>query len=410
MQPKALPAKNTAVATTVHIEKLVYGGEGLGRMDGQVVLVPFVLPGEDISTAVARVKNGLLRGSALGVIQAAPERIIPRCEYFGTCGGCHYQHATYAFQLDQKRHILRETLRRVGKVDYEGDIQLISGDPWFYRNRIQLHFAEGASGFYEAGSHKLCGIDHCYISSPKLLEVIHQLSKAVTRPEWPAFLRSIELFTNETDIQLTVTDSPCPIAARFFEWCRTFIPSLTGDPIRYTAAGHDFQISRRSFFQVNRHLLDALVEEVIGSASGNDAVDLYAGVGLFSLPLSKRFRGVAAVERGGAAFRDLEQNATQSTGNLRAVRSLAEEFLEKLESAPDLIVADPPRAGLDGAVTDNLLRIRSPKLTLVSCDPATMARDLKKLLTAYSIERLTLIDLFPQSYHFETVVHLKTPI
>jgi 23S rRNA (uracil1939-C5)-methyltransferase len=407
MQSKALSVKNTAPVTTVHIEKLVYGGEGLGRIGGHVVLVPFVLPGEDVSTTVARVKNGLLRGYPLEVLSAAPQRIVPRCEYFGTCGGCHYQHAAYALQLEEKRQILRETLRRVGKIEYEGDIQLISGDPWFYRNRIQLHFFERASGFHKTGSHELCAIDHCYVSSPKLVEVIHQLSKAVTRPEWPAFLRSAELFTNETEVQLTVIDSACSVAARFFDWCRTFIPSLTGDPMRYNAAAHEFRISRRSFFQVNRYLIDALVEEVIGRTEGSEAIDLYAGVGLFSLPLAKRFQRVVAVERGGSAFRDLEQNATQTGGNLHAVRSSAEAFLETLESTPDLIVADPPRAGLDRTVTDNLLRIKPEKLILVSCDPATMARDLKKLLAAYRMERLTLIDLFPQTYHFETVVHLR---
>lgn len=406
MHSKARSENQTATAT-VRIEKLVYGGDGLGRIDGQVVLVPFVLPQEEVSITTARVKSGLLRGSALAVLEPAPDRIVPRCEYFGTCGGCHYQHANYNFQLEQKRQILLETLRRVGGINYDGEIQLISGDPWFYRNRIQLHFAERASGFHKAGSHDLCAIDHCYTASPKLVEAITQLSKAVTRPEWPAFLRSVELFTNEGEVQLTVVDSACSIAARFFEWCSTFLPSLTGGPIQYNAAGHDFQIGRRSFFQVNRYLIDALVEEVVGKAEGNEAIDLYAGVGLFSLPLSKRFQKVTAVERGRSAFRDLERNAGQIGTNLRVIFSSAEESLSAVESAPDLIVADPPRAGLDSAVTSELLRIRAATLILVSCDPATMARDLKKLLSIYRIARLTVIDLFPQTYHFETVVHLE---
>lgn len=407
MESTALPENNNKTATTVRIEKLVYGGEGLGRVDGQVVLVPFVLPGEEVSITTSRVKNGLLRGSALEVLEPAPERIVPRCEYFGTCGGCHYQHAEYGLQLEQKRRILLETLRRMGGITYEGEIRLISGDPWFYRNRIQLHFAERAAGFHKSGSHDLCAIDHCYISSPKLIEVIAELSKAVKRREWPAFLQSLELFTNETEVQLTVIDSACPVAGRFFEWCSTFVPSVTGNPIRYAAAGHEFQISRRSFFQVNRHLINALVEEVIGSVHGNSAVDLYAGVGLFSLPLSRRFQVVTAVERGGSALRDLERNAMQMETNLHVVRSSAEEFLATLENKPDLIVADPPRAGLDRAVTGELLRILPERLILVSCDPATMVRDLKHLLGVYRVEQLTLIDLFPQTYHFETVVHLE---
>lgn len=407
MPPRTLSKPDSSGGTTVRIEKLVYGGEGLGRIDGQVVLVPFVLPREEVSMNASRVKNGLLRGSVLRILESAPERIVPRCEYFGVCGGCHYQHAEYAFQLEQKCQILRETLRRVGGINYDDEIPAISGDPWFYRNRIQLHFAKGALGFHKAGSHDLCGIDHCYISSPTLVEVIAALRQAVTRPEWPDFLQSVELFTNETDVQLTVVDSTRPVAARFFDWCRSFLPSLTGEPINYSTAGHCFQIGRRSFFQVNRHLIDALVEEVIGSASGSAAVDLYAGVGLFSVPLSTRFQQVTAVERGRSAFDDLERNATQANGNLEAVRAAAEEFLAKLENTPDLIVADPPRAGLNHVITGELLRLKPANLTLVSCDPTTMARDLKKLLTAYHVERLTLIDLFPQTYHFETVVHLR---
>jgi len=394
-------------AATVRIEKLVYGGEGLGRIDGQVVLAPFVLPHEEVSITTERVKSGLLRGSSLKVLQAAPERVVPRCEYFGTCGGCHYQHAQYEFQLAQKRAILLETLRRGGGINYEGDISIISGDPWFYRNRIQLHFADARSGFHEAGSHELCAVDHCYIASPVLVDAIAKLGSAVSRREWPSFLRSLEVFTNGTDIQLTVVDSSRPVAARFFEWCGTFLPSLVSGPMQYAAAGHNFRISRGSFFQVNRFLIDALVQEVTGIAEGRQAVDLYAGVGLFSLALSKRFQVVVAVERSGAAFRDLECNAAENGANIRATRASAEEFLHGLDDAPDLIVADPPRAGLDREVTGELLRLRPEKLKLVSCDPATLARDLKKLLTAYRIERIALVDLFPQTYHFETVVHLE---
>ncbi len=408
MPSRTLSKPDTSAGVTVHIEKLVYGGEGLGRIDGQVVLVPFVLPREEVSIKASRVNNGLLRGSVLKILEPAPERIVPRCEYFGICGGCHYQHAEYSFQLEQKRQILYETLRRVGGVNYDDEIRLIRGEPWFYRNRIQLHFVNSSLGFHKADSHDLCAIDHCYISSPKLVEAIAGLRQAVARPEWPDFLQSLELFTNETDVQLTVVDSTRPVAARFFDWCRSFLPSLTGDPIQYAAAGYSFQIGRRSFFQVNRHLIDTLVEEVIGSAQcGGEAIDLYAGVGLFSVPLSKRFEKVTAVERGRSAFHDLERNATQTNGNLGVVRAPAEEFLAKLENAPDLIVADPPRAGLDHLVTAELLRLKPANLTLVSCDPTTMARDLKKLLTAYRIERLTLSDLFPQTYHFETVAYLK---
>src|ERR1035438_9522809 len=399
--------RTTAVPIDVEIEKLVYGGEGLARIDGQVVFVPFSLPGERVTITPHRVKNGLLRASRPAVITASPERVAPRCEYFYECGGCQYQHSDYRFQLPQKVSILRETLQRLAGLRYEGEIAAIDGDPWFYRNRIQLHFANGRSGFHKAGSLDVCGIDHCYISSPLLAEAIKKLDRAVREPQWPAFLRSLELFTNETQIQLTVLDTNRPVAARFFEWCATFLPSLAPGAIEYAAAGHVFQISRGSFFQVNRFLVDALVNEVIGQETGGRAVDLYAGVGLFSLSLAASFERVDAVERGGPACRDLESNASKASARIGTNRRTAEDFLRELKDTPDLIVADPPRAGLGPEATAEILRILPGKLTLVSCDPATLSRDLKVLLGGYQIERLTLVDLFPQTYHFETVVHLR---
>jgi 23S rRNA (uracil1939-C5)-methyltransferase len=399
------PSKQAATLE-VNVEKLVYGGAGLARVEGQVMLIPYVLPHERVATSPERMKEGLLRGNPLEILQPAPQRVIPRCEYFANCGGCHYQHADYSFQLEQKQAILRETLQRLGGLAFDGEIQVLSGHPWNYRNRIQLHFKNGETGFHKAGSHALCSIDHCYISSPLLVEVIQKLHRAAKETPWPDFLRSLEVFTNGTDVQLSIMDSVRPVAARFFEWCGTFLPSLVSGAIEYQAAGQKYRISRGSFFQVNRFLMDGLVAEVLGESRGGHAVDLYAGVGLFSLPLAQRFTTVQAVERGGPAHRDLEWNASQSHASVQPVKASAEEFLRAMSKPPDLIVADPPRAGLGKEATAELLRIRSPHLTLVSCDPATLARDLKRLLEAYRIHRLTLVDLFPQTYHFEVVAHL----
>ncbi|HEY3938619.1 MAG TPA: class I SAM-dependent RNA methyltransferase [Bryobacteraceae bacterium] len=397
------------VTNTADVEKLVYGGEGLARQDGQVVLIPFVLPGEKVSITTSRVKTGLLRGSLVELVEASPERIAPRCEYFADCGGCHLQHAGYAFQLEQKSAILRETLRRIGGISYEADIPILSAEPWFYRNRVQLHFEDRKCGFHRAGSHDIRPIEHCEIAAPVLVDAIRTLQTAAKRPEWPRFLRSLEIFTNGSQIQLNVLDSNRPVAVRFFEWMKTLLPAMADGTIEYQAAGHTFRIGRGSFFQTNRFLIDALVNEVVASARGDQAIDLYAGVGLFSLPLARRFRLVDAVERGGSAFRDLEWNAIQGgSTNITPRRASAEEFLRGLDGAPEWIVADPPRAGLGPDATAELLRLKPARLTIVSCDPTTLARDLRKLTTGgFQIARLTLVDLFPQTYHFETVAHLE---
>ncbi len=393
----------------VQIEKLVQGGEGLARMDGQVVLSPYVLPGETVSVTTKRVKNGLLRGSEPEVIAPAADRIDPRCEYFADCGGCHLQHAAYDFQLAQKRAILLETLQRIGGVRYDSEVALVSGEPWFYRNRIQLHFEHGKVGFHRAGSHEVRSIDHCYIASPLLVEVIAKLREAAKRPEWPRFLRSLELFTNENDLQINVVDSTRPVAARFFDWLKILLPSFAAGAIEYRTGAGNYQISRGSFFQTNRFLIDALIDEALLDAAGKHVIDLYAGVGLFSVPLAKRFAQVDAVERGGPAFRDLEWNAARNeTANLQPRRAAAEDFLRDFEEPADFVVADPPRAGLGKETTNQLVHLKPPRLTIVSCDAATLARDLRTLLAgSYGLKRLTLIDLFPQTYHFEIVAHLE---
>ncbi len=383
MVPFRLP-----IQETLTIEKLVYGGEGLSRLDTKVVLTPFVLPGEMVRAEIDRAKNDLWRGRLIEVLQPSPARIAPGCPYFERCGGCQYQHIDYPFQLQQKGEILREVLRRVGKIEFAGEIAMTSGEPWQYRNRVQLHIEGGKVGYFAQGSRELCPIDHCPIASPKLNEVIGNLNQL----NLGGVSAAVELFTNETEVQVNVVD-------RVPRSALSALASLgVTTPIQYGA----FRVSRNSFFQVNRLLVDRLVECAIGDASGQWAVDLYAGVGLFSVKLAERFAKVTAVESGGSSFRDLEHNFAQP-----AMKANVEDYLAALDETPDFILADPPRAGLGKLVVKELARIRAPRLTIVSCDPATLARDLHGLIAEnYRIEKVTLVDLFPQTFHLETVVEL----
>jgi 23S rRNA (uracil1939-C5)-methyltransferase len=391
----------------VTIEKLVYGGEGLARIDGQVVLAPFVLPGEAVEIATANKRGGVLRGSLLNIETPSPHRIAPDCPYFSKCGGCQYQHADYAYQLEQKVEVLREVLRRIGKLE-AGDIGVVSGPEWGYRNRVQLHFDNGKLGLLEAGSHRLCAIERCPIASPRLNENIAALAGMVRDRRWPRFLRSLELFTNETETQVNVLESGQPVARRFFEWCAERIPGSQAPALEYPAAGMQFRVGPRSFFQVNRHLIDELVTLVVPQAPGETALDLYAGVGLFALPLAKRFAQVTAVESGGGAVDDLRHNAERAGVQVNAVKNDTETFLASCEGPVDLVVADPPRAGMGKRVLAELNRIRPKSLVIVACDPSTLARDLAVLVASgFRIEAATLVDLFPQTYHLEVVVRLN---
>jgi len=375
------------------IEKLVYGGEGLARLDGKVVLVPFVAPGEQVRAEVERVKNDLFRGRVIQVVSPGPARIVAACPYFLRCGGCQFQHLDYATQVQQKIAALREVLRRVGKIEYAGDVDTITGEPWHYRNRIQLHMERGALGYFEHASRRLCEIESCPISSPALSRAISALNSR--RPELGSYTGDVELFSNETETQVSVLERAPRSVFSIFESIGT------SAPIDYQG----FRVSRNSFFQVNRFLVERLVETTLAEHTGETAVDLYAGVGLFSKALAGRFRSVTAVESGRSAHRDLVHNLGETVAS---ENTTVEEYLARLESRPDLMLADPPRAGLGKRVVAELARVQAPALAIVSCDPATLARDLQGLIASgYRIEKLTLVDLFPQTFHLETVVQLR---
>lgn len=392
----------------ITFEKLVYGGDGLGRLDGRVVLAPYVLPGERILAEAEQEKPGLVKARALEVLEPAPERVPAPCPYFGRCGGCHYQHAPYAFQLAAKRAILEEGLRRIGNIEPPAEIGILSGEPWEYRNRAQLHIEGGRLGYREARSRRLCAIERCPISSPRLNQVIGALNRMLRDSRWPRFVRTIEVFTDEAQVQLNVTDTAQPVARRFFDWCAEQIEGFVPGALDYQGR---FRVSGNSFFQVNRFLLDALVAAAVPKQGGETALDLYAGVGLFALALGNLFRAVTAVESGAAAARDLAFNAERAgRPNVRPWQGTTEAYLSTLENAPDFVLADPPRAGLGKAAVRRLGELRPRALTIVACDPATLARDLAGLVASgYRIEQITLVDLFPQTFHLETVVRLALP-
>jgi 23S rRNA (uracil1939-C5)-methyltransferase len=388
------------------VEKLVYGGDGLARLDGRVVFTPFVLPGERILARAEQEKPGLVRARTVEVLEAAPHRVAAPCPVYGRCGGCHYQHAPYDFQLVSKRAILVEAIERLGKITPPEEIAVVSAEPYGYRNRVQLHVEEKRLGYREARSHSLCAVAACPVGSPKVNQAIAALAQMQRDWRWPRFIKSLEVFTDETQVQINVLETDRPVARRFFDWCAQQIPGLVEGALDYRG---EFRVSSNSFFQVNRFLIDQLVSIAVEGAEGDTALDLYAGVGLLSMPLARKFREVTAVESGAGAVRDLQFNAERAgLGNLLSVAQTAEEHLAQLAKTPDFVVLDPPRTGLGKAVVARLTELRPRQITIVACDPATLSRDLAGLVTAgYRVDAMTLVDLFPQTYHLETVVRLS---
>ena len=418
----------------ITIEKLVYGGDGLAHHDGSTVFVPFVLPAERISAAAIEQKKKFVRARIERVLEPAPGRAAAPCPHFGICGGCHYQHMAYEAQLNYKTEILRETLRRLGHIDWQGEIATHPSPPWGYRNRAQWKIrgaAEAGSsigiGYFRANSTALCPVQECAILSPLLLKTLLVFRTALAQRAMPPELREIEVFAGANDTKLLVTATFVrfpPRRQKIADMFRQIAPEIESllfhDPnsermeldgpgfVECEAGGATFRVSHLSFFQVNRFLLSGLADHVAETADrGRLALDLFSGVGLFSVPLANRFERVIAVESNPAATRDLESNAT-GKGAIEIRNMDAEGFLASFRQAPDVVVLDPPRAGLTPKTTKHLARIAPQCIAYVSCEPPTLARDLAGLTKAgYEIASVHLFDLFPQTFHIESVVGLR---
>lgn len=418
----------------ITIEKLIYGGDGLAHHDGSTIFVPYVLPAERISAAPLEQKKKFVRARVERMIEASPERAAPRCPHFGVCGGCHYQHIPAGAQLHYKVEILRETLRRIGGIEWQGEITAHASPPWGYRNRAQWKVraletdaAEErlAIGYFRASSTALCEVEDCAVLSPLLLKTLLALRGALAAGKLPRGLREIEAFSGANDSKLLLTATFAGLPSRAAEVAKTIreiVPEtesvLLHDPgrermeldgpgfVEYEAAGMAYRVGHFSFFQVNRFLCDELASVVTANEEGGLALDLFAGVGLFALPLAKRFSHVVAVESNPAASRDLEANA-RGSGALEIRTADVEQFLGKYKGKPDLAVLDPPRAGLTPGAIAGLAKAAPARITYVSCEPPTFGRDLKALCAAgYTIKEVRLFDLFPQTFHMETVVKL----
>ena len=392
----------------LEIEKLVYGGEGLSRPEGEVVLVPFVLPGEKVEAERLKTRQHVARAKLISVAEPSADRVEAPCPHFMSCGGCHLQHAGYSAQRRIKRDTLVETLRRVGKIEFDAErIAVEAGPPFGYRNRVQLHLEDGRAGFLEMGSRHLVPVHDCPVASPKINEALAAVNRLMKDHRWPRFVKALEIFSDDVQVQWNALESERPIAKHFFDWLEEEVSGSVSGPLDYAVNDDTFRVSGNSFFQVNRFLLPNLARLVLGNATGGTAWDLYAGVGLFSLPLARAFSSVVSVESGRSAVADLKINADRAGVSLEIANENAEAFLSGATSTPDLVVADPPRAGLGKPAVNRLLELRPAKIVIVSCDPATLARDLAALLPAYEIKDLTLVDLFPQTYHLETVATLS---
>lgn len=404
----------------------------MARVAGKAVFVPLALPGERVGVRIVEDKRGYALAEAEEIVETSAERVAPACPHFGACGGCQYQHADYAAQLAFKQAILRETLERAG-VRAPDEIAVLAAEPWAYRNRIRVAFdSEGNAGYRGRRSHAVIPIAECPIAAPSLVAAAlaaAEFFRKFGRSSRPA---ELSLFSNDREDSLlasviTSGTAQVPLTDYFDALLQDVLlvsgvelaEQHQGQPLRtvgqigdssliYHAAGFGYRVDQGAFFQVNRRLVDKLVECVTGGHTGGLAWDLFTGVGLFARRLAGSFGRVVAVESAPAAIAALKQNLAGTCAS--AVQAATLEFLSKARTGerPDLIVVDPPRTGLGAEATALLGQIAAPSMVYVSCDPATLARDLRALIGAgYTIQHVTLADLFPQTFHLETVVRLR---
>jgi 23S rRNA (uracil1939-C5)-methyltransferase len=424
------------------IEKLVYGGEGLGHAEGNTVFVPYVLPNEQIRAEVASRKKKLVWAKPLEIVKADVARTKPVCPHFGTCGGCHYQHASYESQVRLKVEILRETLSRVGGVNSPGDLPPHTAEPLHYRNRAQWAVRNAnprALGYYLPESNAIVPIDHCDVLSPALADTFARLQEIARDGSLPPETLEIEAFADSTDSKIALNvafkefQKPVAELTKLFHETVPALHSLLlldrkknrfelSGPgyLIQEAGGYQFRVSHLSFFQVNRFLVEDLLHTVIAGSKGDLALDLYAGVGFFTLPLTKNFQRVVSVDANLSATRNLRENADTADTTIVSQHMQAEEFLKTAKEAPDLVVLDPPRAGLGQTGAQKLADLGPKEIAYLSCDPSTLARDLAILMQTprkpadagatvhrYEIQSMDFFDLFPQTYHIETLVRLR---
>jgi 23S rRNA (uracil1939-C5)-methyltransferase len=417
----------------------------LGRLpDGRVVFVPATTPGDDVEVRIAEVRSDFVRGTPIRILTASPDRVHPPCRYFGTCGGCQWQHVSYPAQLDWKRRILEELLVRVGKLENVSADQTIDpGAPWEYRARAQFKVIGGARpciGFHQRETNRVVDIDQCPLLDPRVNALLHAMRRMKHPSFFSLFQRLREAWvalgtgTGEMLLSLFARAEDRGALRLAFHTLQAAAPGLRGivllegDPrqaprlvdwcggqlLHEQIGDARFQVGATAFFQVSGLAAGRLTSLVLEGAAltGRERIlELYSGVGTFSVPLAKKAREVVAIEAHPAAAADGEANLRQNgcaTG--RIVQAQVEQALPAMaaDGPWDLVVLDPPRQGCSRGVLDLLASVRAPRLIYVSCDPSTLARDVGVLVRAgYRCVRLRPIDLFPQTFHLETVALLE---
>jgi 23S rRNA (uracil1939-C5)-methyltransferase len=401
----------------VETSAMAHGGEAVARHEGKVVFVPYALPGEELLVELTEDKAKYSRGRAVEILAPSPDRVEPRCPHFGACGGCQWQHIAYERQLTLREEIIRSQLTRIARLaDPPVRPILAAENPWCYRNHVQLHLDEHSRlGFLETDGHSVAPLQECHIMHPLLWSLFSSLE--IDFPDLERVSLRVGTSTGERLVILeTVGDVAPGVEVDLPVSCVLLLPD--GTPVTYVGESHitetvssiPLRISATSFFQVNTPQAELLLGVVTRYADlrGNEAVlDLYCGVGTFALSLSGDGVKVTGIDTSESAIEDARYNSRDAT-NVDFLLGTVEELLPSLEGPTDLAILDPPRQGSSKSALAALVAHAPPSVIYVSCDPATLARDIGRMLqSGYDLIEVQPVDMFPQTFHVETVALLR---
>jgi len=424
----------------VTVERMIPGGRGIAFLEKKAVFLPLVVPGDRVLVKQAADRGSYLEVLDSELVEASPDRQTPPCPYFGRCGGCDFQQMNLRRQLDGKAEILTDALGRLGRIGAaQSGIARISSPDSAYRNRLQLKVlarnGKVSWGFFERASHRVVEVDRCRIALDRSWSMLPDLQAFLEEsPMTVECLSEVEIFQGDgeealIDLRLkpgadNLSMLKRDLLAGGFDWesrpvslylsrsQKRTLRVMGPGSVRKTVGEWTFRVSRGSFFQVNEFMLETLSRRATHGLEGSRALDLFCGVGFFTLPLSKTFGLVWAVDRNAAAILDMEANArANGRRNCRIFHRDLETFLRDRRrdlEAVDLVLLDPPRSGIPKTTVGRVADLKASRIVYVSCDPSTLARDLAIILgRGYAIESLEIVDLFPHSHHLEAIARLK---
>jgi len=381
----------------IHLTGIAHLGEAIGKYNGKVVFVPYGIPGETVKARIIKDEGDYLRAEIIEVIEPSFFRENPPCSLFGLCGGCSFQHVSYSYQTKLKEIVVIEQLKRIGGFENPEDfteLTIKAENPYNYRNRGDFSInREKILGFKMRGTHKFIHVDYCHIMHEKINKILSILQgKTPKRKTHNITIRygvNTEKWLIQPEIDLTEID--------------------TGQKF-YTEKllGKEFLISAPSFFQVNTYQAEKLVQAVLKYIKSEDKtiIDAYAGVGTFTVFLAEKAERVIAIEESRSAYKDAQINI-KNYDNITYLCQKTEEVLSELKLDTDAIVLDPPRVGCMKEVLQGIAEKNIKKVIYVSCEPSTLARDLKYLKgKGYHLIEIQPVDMFPQTYHIENVALL----